>query len=96
MKTIKLNDKLKYIKKVLKTPYHFFFMTTTSQIMVVFEDKYGIRFTFTGETMYNAAVEAEDYVKSEVKAGSLIELKSIREKDEETNTNNKEDENENK
>ena len=96
MKTIKLNDKLKYIKKVLKTPYHFFYITSTGQTTVVFEDKYGKRYTYGGNGMYNAVIVAEEYVKAEVESGSLIEPKELRDEDTSTETSNKQDENENK
>ena len=71
MKLNKLNDKLKYIKKVLKTPYHFFSMLSDKQVVVIFENKQGIRYTFTGQTMYNSTETAENYIKSEIEAGSL-------------------------
>jgi len=75
MTLIKLNDKIKYIKKALKTPYHFFFMTPSKQVTIVFEDKQGKRYSFTGNTIFNSAETAEDYVKHEIEAGSIIEPK---------------------
>lgn len=69
----KLQDKIKYIKRILRTPYHFFFITSSKQISILFENKQGNRYSFTGLSMYNAVETAEEYVKTEIKMGSLFE-----------------------
>lgn len=74
MKLYKLEDKIKYIKKVLKTPYHFFSMTSTHQVIIIFENRNEKRFTFSGRSMYNSIEIAEQYVLSEIKTGSLEDI----------------------
>lgn len=84
-----MNNKIKFVKKALKTPYHFFFMTLSKQVTVVLEDKQGKRYTFTGNTMFNSVETAEDYVIHEIEAGSIKEsitrAKTDKEKDEDEN-----------
>ena len=70
---IKLNDKIKYIKRAFGTPYHFFFMTENKQITVVFENKKDVRYTFTGDTIFGSIETAEEYVVNEIKAGAIKE-----------------------
>lgn len=79
MKTIKLNDKLTYVKKVLETPYHFFYMTPEKQVGVIFENKAGKRFYFNNDRMYSAVETAEEYVNKEIEAGSLKLPESLKE-----------------
>jgi len=73
MELIKLKDKIKYLKRALKTPYHFFFITQNKQIMIILEDKQGKRYSFTGNTMFTSVEVAEEYVKNEIEAGSIID-----------------------
>lgn len=69
---IKLNDKLKFIKKVFRTPYHFFYVGARSNLVGIrFEDKYGKHFNFTGGTMFEAVKAAENYIKEEIKMGNM-------------------------
>ncbi len=74
MQNIKLNDKIKYVKRILRTPYHFFFVPMKSNLVgIKFEDREGQSFTFTGPTMFEAVVTAENYVIDGLKEGSLKE-----------------------
>jgi hypothetical protein len=77
MATLKLTDKIKFIKKALKTPYHFFYMTADKYVCIVLENKENERFSFNGTNIYNSVITAENYVKSEIKAGT-IKLDSIK------------------
>lgn len=78
MELIKLKDKIRYIKRALKTPYHLFYMTPNKLITVVFEDKSGKRHTFTGLSIFNSTETAEEYVRSEIAAGTLKEPKPLK------------------
>lgn len=80
---VKLNDKIKFIKRALKTSYHFFSLTPNKQITIILEDKYGKRFSFTGNTMYNSVETAEEYVKHEVEAGAIKLKKENKDEDKE-------------
>lgn len=91
MKLSKLNDKIKFVKKALKTPYHFFSVTPNKQITVFLEDKQGKRYTFTGNSIFNSVETAEEYVEHEIEAGA-IKITTEENKEEE----NKEEENEEK
>jgi len=71
MKNKRLNDKLKYIKSALRTPYHFFTFTSAKLVMAVFENKNGVRFTYSGTGIFDAIVNAEKYVNDEIEAGQL-------------------------
>ncbi len=74
---IKLNDKIKYVKKVFRTPYHFFYVGTKSNLVGIrFEDKYGKHFEFVGATMFEAVNSAEKYVREEIKQGGLKDPES--------------------
>ena len=73
MELIKLKDKIKYLKKTLKSPYHFFHITQNNQIMIILENKQGKRYSFTGDTMFNSVEVAEEYVKNEIGAGAIID-----------------------
>lgn len=73
MRQAKLVDKIKYVKKVLKTPYHFFMMSPDKTRRLYFEDKNGTTYSFSGSSMYNAVCEAENYVVAEIKAGTFKE-----------------------
>ena len=75
MKRAKLNDKINFIKKVLRTPYHFLSFTSEKLILLVLEDKKGKRFTFNGTTICNAVETAEKYVEDEIAAGQFKEPK---------------------
>jgi len=71
---IKLNDKIKFVKKILRTPYHFFYAGVKSNLIGIrFEDKSGRGFNYTGDSMFEAVKSAENYVNAELKAGSLSE-----------------------
>lgn len=86
----RFSDRIKYIKKVLGTPYHFFTTTEgTSKIspkgvLVVFEDKDGKRFTFSERSINEVINESEKYVASEIEAGALKEPKKESKKIEDT------------
>lgn len=70
----KLNDKIKFVKKVFGTPYHFFYAGMKSDLVGVrFEDKSGRNFNFTSSSMFEAVNAAETYVRAELKAGNLKE-----------------------
>jgi len=75
----KLNDRIKYVKKVLGTPYHFWmeFKDTANPRMqlvkIHFEDKDGKIYSFSGTTMVNAVNDAKKYVNNEIKMGTLKE-----------------------
>lgn len=77
----KLSDRVKYLKKVLKTPYHFFTAVdgptrvSPKGVMIIFEDKNGKRFSFSEKSINDSIKEAERYVKEEIKAGALKEPK---------------------
>lgn len=87
MKTlVRLKDKIKYIKKVFKTPYHFFYVGQKGKLVGIrFEDKNGKNYSFTGYSMMDSVKSAEKYVRDEISAGSLkeIEVKKEEEKKEE-------------
>jgi len=70
----KLNDKIKYIKRTFKTPYHFFYMSMKNNLIGIrFEDKAGQNFNFTGPSMFEAVLTAERYVNEGLKEGNLKE-----------------------
>lgn len=72
MKQIKLNDKIKYVKQILRTPYHFFYVGQKSNLVGIrYEKRNGENYSFTGESMLNAVDISENYVTTEVKAGNL-------------------------
>ena len=71
---IKLNDKIKFVKRVFRTPYHFFYSGVKSNLVGVrFEDKAGRGFNFTGISMFEAVKAAETYVRTELEAGNMKE-----------------------
>ena len=68
----RLLDKIKFVKKVLGTPYHFFYAGVKSTLICIrFEDKYGKHFNFTGSSMFDAVTLAEKYVQDEIAKGYL-------------------------
>jgi len=75
----KLNDRIKYVKRVLGTPYHFWMefkdivSPRKSLIKIHLEDKNGKPYSFSGDTMVKAIDDAENYVKNEIKMGTLKE-----------------------
>ncbi len=75
MKRTRLIEKLRYVKEVLKTPYHFFHYTDSNMIKVIFENKSGKHYSFSSYTMFTAITEAENYVKTEINAGALKDVK---------------------
>ena len=84
---IKLNDKIKFVKRIFRTPYHFFYMGVKSNLIGVrFEDKVGRGFNFTGASMFEAVNAAEIYVRAELKAENLKEPE-LRKKTSETYEN---------
>ncbi len=73
-KRAKLNEKIKYVKSVFQTPYHFFYAGIKSNLVGLrFEDKNGRHFEFTSGSMFGAVTEAEKYVVSEVATGNLTD-----------------------
>lgn len=71
MKHITLRDKINFIKKALKMTYYFFHLTSNNMILIVFENQKGQRFSYRGDTMFSAVIEAENYVLNEIKAGMI-------------------------
>ncbi len=70
----KLNEKIKFIKKVFQTPYHFFYAGVKSSLVGIrFENKQGRHFEFTAASMFTAVQEAERYVIAELAAGNLTD-----------------------
>jgi len=83
MQNIKLNDKIKYVKRILRTPYHFFYVPMkTSLIGIKFEDRNGQSFDFTGPNMFEAVVTAENYVNEGLREGNLKEPEPRKKKEE--------------
>ena len=83
----KLNDKIKYVKRIFRTPYHFFYIGLKNNIVGIrFEDKAGRNFCFTAPSMFEAALTAENYVAEGLKEGNLKEPEP-RKKTTETNEN---------
>lgn len=82
-KLFKLNDKIKYVKKVFQTPYHFFYVGPKSNLVGIrFEDKSGKSFNFTAPSMFEAVLAAEKYIEEEIKTGNLKEPESKKKEDE--------------
>ncbi len=74
-KRTKLNDKIKFVKKVFQMPYHFFYAGVKSSLVGIrFEDKQGRHFEFTAASMFSAVQDAEKYVTTELAAGNLQDL----------------------
>jgi len=81
-----LIDNLRYIKKVLKMPYHRYDTSTVNPALtiLIIEDKDANRRSFSGRSMWNAAEEALMYIQNEIKMGSLkepVETKASAKKD---------------
>ena len=66
--------RMDYIKNVLKTPYHFFTVTTDKRVMLRLETTDECKYSFLGSTMINAIIEAETYIAQEIEAGSLKDI----------------------
>jgi len=79
MKINKLGDALKFVKKALKTPYHFYHYSENKLILIILEDKHGKRLSFSGVSMFNAVEEAITYVENEIAAGTIKELTNKKE-----------------
>lgn len=78
VKRAKLSEKIKYVKKVLGTPYHFFYVSAKNNVVGVrLEDKSGKSFNFTGASMFDTIQMAEKYVADGIKEGNLKELELI-------------------
>jgi len=92
MKYSTLVENIRYIKKVLKTPYHFFTVSNTNKdlIILILESKDGFysRKRFTGDSIVSAVKEAFLYVENEIKNGTL---KDVNEKDEKKKQENTEE-----
>ena len=77
----RFSDRIKYLKRVFNTPYHFFTAIdgatrlSPKSIMVIFEDRDGKRFSFNEKSINSAIKEAERYAKSEINVGTLKEPK---------------------
>lgn len=78
---MQLNARLKILKTVLKTPYHMFSLTADKdrEVMLLFEDKTGKRFSFRGAYLLDSVRNAEEYVREEIKMGSLKASDKIKE-----------------
>lgn len=73
-KRTKLNDKIRFIKRIFRTPYHFFYAGTKSNLVGIrFEDKQGRHFEFTGGSMFITVLAAEKYVVDELASGNLTD-----------------------
>lgn len=67
---------LEYVHKVLGTKYHFFAVTDDRGVLLRLETNDCCKYSFKGMTMRTAVKEALDYVKQEIKAGSLKDIKT--------------------
>jgi len=96
MKYDTLIENIRYVKKVLKTPYHFFTLSNTNKdlIVLVLESKEGFssRKKFTGDSVISTVKEACAYVENEIKNGYL---KEVEEKEDKKNKKKEEDDSEN-
>ena len=77
----KLEDKIRYFKRAMDTPYYFF-QDHNGRRKLVFENKYGDRYKFFGESMFEAALTAEEYARKQVKDGKAEEPKFIKKRKE--------------
>ncbi len=68
-------ETMRYVKRVLKTPYHYFSKAkdSNSEVMLYLEDQNGPVHSFRGRFIVDALQNAEKYAKQEIKAGSLKE-----------------------
>lgn len=81
-KRAKLNEKIKFVKKVFQMPYHFFYAGVKSSLVGIrFEDKQGRHFEFTAPSMFSVVETAEKYVITELAAGNLQEPDSKKDED---------------
>ena len=67
-------ERMRYIKHVLKTPYHFFTETSDRGVLLRLEDNKECKYSFKGFTIIEAIKEAETYIKQEIEAGSLKDI----------------------
>lgn len=82
-KRAKLNEKIKFVKRVFETPYHFFYAGASSGLVGIrFEDKNGRHFEFTAGSMFTAVQDAEKYVVAELASGNLTDPDADKNKDE--------------
>ncbi len=68
-------ERMRYIKNVLKTPYHFFTETSDKGVLLRLENNKECKYSFKGDTIVQATQEAEAYIKQEIEAGSLKDIK---------------------
>jgi len=84
-KLTKLNDKIKYVKRIFQMPYHFFYVGPKSNLIGIrFEDKSGKNFCFTAPSMFEAVSAAEKYIQEEIKNGNLKEPESKKKDEDES------------
>lgn len=67
-------ERMRYIKQVLKTPYHFFTETSDREVLLRLEDTKECKYSFKGSIIIEALKEAEAYIKQEIEAGSLKDI----------------------
>jgi len=73
-------ERMTRIKNILKTPYHFFTVTSDKEVLLRLEDSKECKYSFKGYIMIEAIKEAEAYIKQEINAGSLKEINDNNEK----------------
>jgi hypothetical protein len=76
----KLNNRILYIKKVLKCPYHIWALVGGSKVdkpmrKLWLEDRNGKSYPFIDSSIENTVTQAEKYIESEIKAGALKDVK---------------------
>jgi len=89
-----LNDRILYIKKVLKCPYHFWTLVPSDSKMdkpmrkLWIENKNGDKpYSFPDTSMELAVSQAERYIEAEIKAGALKDVKKPEIKEEKDASN---------
>lgn len=93
MRKTTLKEKIYYLQKVFKTPYYFFHYASENNIMVIFENKKGVRYSFGSRTMYTAVEEAIEYAKNEIKVGIFKDPEEKEKVEEDKKIINENDEN---
>jgi exopolysaccharide biosynthesis predicted pyruvyltransferase EpsI len=77
---MKFAQRIFRVKKLLKTPYHFFSIVPGGDIMVILERTNGYRFSFRSDNILNCLKEAENYVDNEIEMGTIVEKTSKKKK----------------
>ncbi len=69
-----IDKELAYMHAVLGTKHYFFTETSDHGVMLRLEDDIKCKYTFRGMTMITALTDAKNYIKQEIKAGSLEDV----------------------